>query len=99
MERPATKYSIENWPITERLPSNARLKVLPPGSMCQATARVSRLNEIDADLMNGLRRAFDATSQTANQKCNLILACLTCHIWIKKAAQPQRNMRGQLFNW
>ena len=60
MVGPATKDSIEIGLNAKNLPEDARLKVLPPGGMCQATTRVSKLEEIDADLMGWLRQAFDA---------------------------------------
>jgi hypothetical protein len=60
MVGPATKDSIEIGLNAKNLPEDARLKVLPPGGMCQATTRVSKLDELDADLMGWLRQAFDA---------------------------------------
>lgn len=57
---PATKDAIEIGLNAKNLPDDARLKMLPPGGMCQATTRVSKLDEIDANLMGWLRQAFDA---------------------------------------
>ena len=60
MVGPATKDSIEIGLNAKSLPEDTRLKVLPPGGMCQATTRISKLDEIDADLIGWLRQAFDA---------------------------------------
>lgn len=57
---PATKDAIEIGLNAKNLPDDARLKMLAPGGMCQATTRISKLDEIDADLMGWLRQAFDA---------------------------------------
>ena len=62
MVGPATKDSIEIGLNAKSLPEDARLKVLPPGGMCQATTRISKLDEIDANLMGWLRQAFDAAA-------------------------------------
>lgn len=60
MVGPATKDSIEIGLNARDLPAHARLKPLPAGGMCQATTRISRLDDIDADLVAWLRQAFDA---------------------------------------
>lgn len=57
---PATKDAIEIGLNAKSLPDDARLKMLAPGGMCQATTRISKLDEIDADLIGWLRQAFDA---------------------------------------
>ncbi len=60
MVGPATKDSIEIGLNAKDLPPHERLKVQPPGSMCQATTRVGSVVEIDAVLKGWLKRAFDA---------------------------------------
>ena len=57
---PATKDSIEIGLNTKALPADSRLKVIPPGGMCQATTRLSTLDDIDANLIAWLRQAFDS---------------------------------------
>jgi hypothetical protein len=57
---PATKDSIEIGLNAKALPADSRLKVIPPGGMCQATTRLSTLDDIDADLIAWLRQAFDS---------------------------------------
>lgn len=60
MVGPATKDSIEIGLNAKDLPVHARLKVQPPGGMCQATTRISSKTEIDAALKAWLKQAFDA---------------------------------------
>jgi len=57
---PATKDSVEIGFNAKDLPVHARLKVLPPGGMCQVTTRISRIDEVDKQLAGWLRQAFDA---------------------------------------
>jgi hypothetical protein len=42
------------------LPAHARLKVQPPGSMCNATTRIKSTAEVDALLKDWLRQAYNA---------------------------------------
>ena len=60
MVGPAAKDTIEIGLNAKDLPPHARLKVQPPGSMCQATTRISSAQELDATLTGWLKRAFDA---------------------------------------
>ena len=60
MVGPATKDSIEIGLNAKDLPPHERLKIQPPGGMCQATTRVSSTAEIDANLKGWLKRAYDA---------------------------------------
>lgn len=60
MVGPATKDSIEIGLNAKDLPPHERLKIQPPGGMCQATTRVSSTAEIDADLKGWLKQAYDA---------------------------------------
>jgi hypothetical protein len=57
---PATKDQIELGLNVKGLPRSARLKALPPGGMCQYTVRLSKPDEIDAELIGWVRAAYDA---------------------------------------
>jgi hypothetical protein len=57
---PATKDSVEIGLNAKDLPAHARLKLQPPGGMCQATTRISSAAEVDAALKGWLKRAYDA---------------------------------------
>lgn len=57
---PATKTHIEIGLNHKDLPAHPRLKVMPPGGMCQYTVRVASPDEVDADLTGWLRAAYDA---------------------------------------
>lgn len=59
---PATQKQLEIGINAKALPDHPRLKRQPPGGMCQATTRVSSADEIDAELMQWLRAAYDAAS-------------------------------------
>jgi len=59
---PATKDQIELGLNVKGLPAAARLKALAPGGMCQYTVRLSKLSEIDAELMGWVRSAYDAAA-------------------------------------
>ena len=60
MVGPATKDSVEIGLNAKDLPAHARLKVLPPGSMCNATTRITSAAQVDMLLTGWLRRAYDA---------------------------------------
>ncbi|HEY1092161.1 MAG TPA: DUF5655 domain-containing protein [Burkholderiaceae bacterium] len=60
MVGPATKEQIEIGFNAKDLPPHARLKVLAPGGMCQATTRVSSAAELDTELKTWVKQAFDA---------------------------------------
>jgi Domain of unknown function (DUF5655)/Domain of unknown function (DUF4287) len=60
MVGPATKDSIEIGLNAKDLPIHARLKLQPPGSMCNATTRVTSTAEVDALLQSWLRKAYDS---------------------------------------
>ena len=60
MVGPATKYAIEIGLNAKNLPLHTRLKPQPPGSMCQATARISSAREFDAALKGWMKQAYDA---------------------------------------
>lgn len=59
---PATRDTVEIGLNAPDLPVHVRLKPLPPGGMCQATTRVARLAEVDAELAGWLRQAYDAAA-------------------------------------
>lgn len=59
---PATKDALELGLNIKSLPASARLKALPAGGMCQYTVRVSKLSEIDAELMAWARSAYEAAA-------------------------------------
>jgi len=60
MVGPATKDNVEIGLNAKDLPPHARLKVQPPGSMCQATTRITSAAEIDKALAGWLKQAYDA---------------------------------------
>lgn len=60
MVGPATKDSVEIGLNAKDLPPHARLKLQPPGSMCQATTRITSAAEVDAALKGWLKQAYDA---------------------------------------
>ncbi|WP_425258525.1 DUF5655 domain-containing protein [Rubrivivax sp. RP6-9] len=57
---PATKDSVEIGLNARDLAPHPRLKLLPPGGMCQATTRITSSAEVDAMLAGWLRQAYDA---------------------------------------
>jgi hypothetical protein len=62
MVGPATKDSVEIGLNAKDLPPHTRLKPQPPGSMCNATTRITSAAEVDAALVGWLRQAFDAAA-------------------------------------
>jgi hypothetical protein len=60
MVGPATKDSVEIGLNAKDLPTHARLKVQPPGSMCNATTRITNAAEVDMLLLGWLRLAYNA---------------------------------------
>jgi Domain of unknown function (DUF5655)/Domain of unknown function (DUF4287) len=62
MVGPATKDQIEIGLNAKTLPAHPRLKLQPPGGMCQVTTRIASLQDIDADLKAWLRTAYDAAA-------------------------------------
>ena len=60
MVGPATQGAIEIGLNAKDLPAHARLKVQPPGGMCQATTRISTAKEVDAALKAWIKQAYDA---------------------------------------
>lgn len=62
MVGPATVSEIEIGLNCKTLPEHPRLKILPPGQMCQATTRISEAAQIDAELMAWIRAAYEAAA-------------------------------------
>jgi hypothetical protein len=60
MVGPATKEAIEIGLNAKDLSAHPRLKLLPPGGMCQATTRISDAKEVDDTLKAWLKAAYDA---------------------------------------
>ena len=56
---PATNAQIELGLNVKDLPPSPRLKVMPPGSMCRYSLRISNADEIDAELLGWVRSAFE----------------------------------------
>lgn len=57
---PATKDLVELGLNAKDLPASPRLKVMPPGGMCQYTVRLANAAEIDAELLGWIRAAYAA---------------------------------------
>jgi len=62
MVGPATKDSIEIGLNAKDLPAHPRLKLQPPGSMCNATTRITSAAELDAVLKGWLLQAYRAAA-------------------------------------
>lgn len=62
MVGPATQDAIEIGLNARNLPPDTRLKVQPPGSLCQATTHIGSEKELDAALKGWLKLAFDAAA-------------------------------------
>ena len=60
MVGPATKDSVEIGLNAKDLAPHARLKLLPPGGMCNASTRITDAAQVDALLARWLRQAYDA---------------------------------------
>jgi predicted transport protein len=60
MVGPATKDSVEIGLNAKDLPPHTRLKQQPPGSMCNATTRITSAAQVDAALKGWLKQAYDA---------------------------------------
>jgi hypothetical protein len=58
MVGPATASQIEIGLNCRSLPEDPRLKVLPPGGMCQASTRIADASEIDETLLDWIRLAY-----------------------------------------
>jgi len=56
---PATQTAIEVGLNTKALAPDARLKTMPPASMCQVSTRIESEAQIDAALLGWLKTSFD----------------------------------------
>jgi hypothetical protein len=57
---PATKDRVELGLNVKDLPPHPRLKLMPPGGMCQYSVRLGAADEVDDTLKGWLRAAYDA---------------------------------------
>ena len=62
MVGPATASEIEIGLNCKTLAEHPRLKLLPPGQMCQATTRISETAQIDATLKGWIKAAYEAAA-------------------------------------
>lgn len=59
MVGPKTKTALEVGLAAKSLPADARLKEMPPASMCRYTTRVSSTAEVDAALRGWIKASYD----------------------------------------
>jgi hypothetical protein len=59
---PATRDQIEIGLNARDLPSHPRLKVMPPGGMCQYTVRIAHAEDVDTTLLAWVRAAYDSAA-------------------------------------
>lgn len=57
---PATRELLELGLNVKGFDAHPRLKLLPPGGMCQASVRFGSLDEVDGELLGWIKQAFDA---------------------------------------
>lgn len=57
---PATREQLELGLNVRDLPASPRLKPMPAGGMCQYTLRLSRVEDVDAELLTWVRAAYEA---------------------------------------
>lgn len=57
---PATKTRVEVGLNLKGVEATSRLAALPPGGMCQYKVNLTNPEEVDAELLSWVRRAFDA---------------------------------------
>ena len=60
MVGPATKTQVEVGFNARDLTGGERLVALPPGQMCQYKVRLGRVEDVDDELIDWLRAAYDA---------------------------------------
>lgn len=56
---PATSSRVEVGLNMKGAPATDRLRQMPPGGMCSHQVRVTRVDEVDAELIGWIREAFD----------------------------------------
>jgi hypothetical protein len=59
---PATKTQVEVGLNMKGAEPTGRLVALPPGGMCQYKVRLAEADEVDAELIGWLRRAYDSAA-------------------------------------
>lgn len=62
MVGPATASEVEIGLNCKTLEPHARLKILAPGGMCQATTRISDASQVDAVLLGWIAAAYEAAA-------------------------------------
>jgi hypothetical protein len=62
MVGPATNTRVEVGLNMKGVPGTPRLEALPPGGMCQYRVRLTRPDEVDAELLGWIRRAYDESA-------------------------------------
>jgi hypothetical protein len=62
MVGPATNTRIEVGLNMKDVKGTKRLEQLPPGGMCQYKVRLGSVDEVDAELIAWIRRAYDASA-------------------------------------
>ena len=62
MVGPATNTRVEVGLNMKGAAATSRLEALPPGGMCQYRVRVGDTREVDAELVNWIRQAYDAAN-------------------------------------
>lgn len=62
MVGPATNTQVEVGLNMKDVAATVRLTALPPGQMCQYKVRLSGADEVDAELLGWMRRAYDASA-------------------------------------
>jgi hypothetical protein len=62
MVGPATNTRVEVGLNMKGVPGTTRLEALPAGGMCQYKVNVTRADEVDAELVGWIRRAYDESA-------------------------------------
>jgi hypothetical protein len=62
MVGPATNTRVEVGLNMKGVPGTTRLEALPAGGMCQYKVKLARADEVDAELIGWIRRAYDESA-------------------------------------
>jgi hypothetical protein len=62
MVGPGTNTRVEVGLNMKGVPGTTRLEALPPGGMCQYKVKLTRADEVDAELVGWIRRAYDESA-------------------------------------
>ena len=62
MVGPATNTRVEVGLNMKGVPGTSRLEALPPGGMCQYRVKLTTAQDVDADLVAWMRRAYDESA-------------------------------------